>query len=138
MLNNTVFKSRNSLDKQYLIMPKRYLRKEDLEIFIIMDKDKCSNELFDAYISKDMFKTHWMYHLITSIYNIECLEDVLFKAGYTDLRKNKRDYIKLFPINKGGFNLSEIENFHDTLLTVKDVSNLYLFVKKCLDSVETF
>lgn len=111
VLNNTVFKSRNGLDKQYLIMPKRYLRKEDLEIFIIMDKDKCSNELFDAYISK---------------------------AGYTDLRKNKRDYFKLFPINNGGFNLNEIESFHDNLLTVKDVSNLYLFVKKCLDSVETF
>mgnify|MGYP000996413253 CR=1 FL=1 len=138
VLNNTVFKSRNGLDKQYLIMPKRYLRKEDLEIFIIMDKDKCSNELFDAYISKDMFKTHWMYPLITPIYNIECLEDVLSKAGYTDLRKNKRDYFKLFPINNGGFNLNEIESFHDNLLTVKDVSNLYLFVKKCLDSVETF
>lgn len=112
VLNNTVFKSYGSLSKHYLIMPKRDIKKENLEIFTIMDKDRCSDELFKDYKSKKMFKKHWMYDLITPIYNIECLEDVLSKAGYTDLRKYKKDYIKLFPINKGGFNLDEIEDFY--------------------------
>lgn len=138
VLNNTVFKSYGSLSKHYLIMPKRDIKKENLEIFTIMDKDRCSDELFKDYKSKKMFKKHWMYDLITPIYNIECLEDVLSKAGYTDLRKYKKDYIKLFPINKGGFNLDEIEDFYKKLLIVRDISNLHLFVKKCLDSIEVF
>ena len=49
------------------------MKKENLEIFTIMDKDKCSDELFKDYKSKKMFKKHWMYELITPIYNIECL-----------------------------------------------------------------
>ncbi len=137
-LNNTVFKNRNSLAKKYAIMPKKDLKKKDLEIFIIMDKDKCSGKLFNSYISKKMFKKHWMYDLITPIYNIECLEDVLSEAGYTDLRKSKKDYIRLFPINRGGFNLGEIKDFHNNLLIVKNISNLHLFVEKCLDSIEIF
>lgn len=138
VLNNTVFKSYSSLSKNYLIMPKRDIKKENLEVFTIMDKDKCSDELFKDYKSKRMFKKDWMYELITPIYNIECLEDVLSKAGYTDLRKSKKNYIKLFPINKGGFNLGEIEDCYKKLLTVRGISNLHLFVKKCLDSIETF
>ena len=138
VLNNTVFKNRYCLNKRYLIVPKKNLEKKDLEIFIVMDKDRCSDMLFKNYISKRMFKKHWMYNLITPIYNIECLEDILFKAGYVDLRKSKKDYVKLFPINKEGFNLDEIEDFYKNLLVVKNISNLHRFVKKCLDSIEFF
>ena len=137
-LNNIVFKNRNSLIKKYAIIQKKNLKKKDLEIFIIMDRDRCPEKLFNSYISKEMFKKHWMYDLITPIYNIECLEDVLFKAGYIDLRKSKKDYIKLFPINKGGFDLDEIQDFYKNLSIVRDISNLHLFIRKCLDSIEIF
>lgn len=138
VLNNTVFKTQSKLAENYAIIPKKNLNKQDLEIFTIMDRDKCPDKFFNDYVSKEMFKKHWAYDLLTPIYNIECLEDVLSKAGYTDLRKNKKNYIKLFPINKGGFNLNEIVEFYEKLLTVKNISNLHLFVKKCLDSINTF
>lgn len=93
--------------------------------------------IFNEYITKSMFKKHWMFNLITPIYNIESLEDVLSKAGYIDLRKNKKDYIKLFPINKGQYNLDEIEDFKKNLLKVSKISNLYIFVEKCLNIVES-
>ena len=137
VLNNTIFKSRSSLKNKYEIVEKKVLTKEDLEIFIIMDKDKCDDNLFNEYITKSMFKKHWMFNLITPIYNIESLEDVLSKAGYIDLRKNKKDYIKLFPINKGQYNLDEIEDFKKNLLKVSKISNLYIFVEKCLNIVES-
>lgn len=137
ILNNTIFKDRTSLEKKYYITEKRKLSKEDLELFIIMDKDRCEEKLFSDYEDKTMFEKHWMYDLITHIYNIESLEDVLSKAGYTDLRKSKKDYIKLFPINRGGYNLDEIKDLYENLLKVKRNSNLHLFVKKCLETVET-
>lgn len=137
VLNNTIFKSRKNLQKKYEIVEKKVLTREDLEIFIIMDKDKCDDNLFNEYITKSMFKNHWMFDLITPIYNIESLEDVLSKAGYIDLRKSKKDYIKLFPINRGGYNLDEIEDFKKNLLKVSKDSNLYIFVQKCLNIVES-
>lgn len=46
VLNNTIFKSRSSLKNKYEIVEKKVLTKEDLEIFIIMDKDKCDDNHF--------------------------------------------------------------------------------------------
>lgn len=137
VLNNTIFKDRNSLEKNYYITEEKQLSKDDLQLFVIMDKDRCEEKLFSDYKDKTMFEKHWMYNLITPIYNIESLEDVLSKAGYKDLRKSKKDYIKLFPINRGEYNLDEIKDLHENLLKVKRNSNLHLFIEKCINMVET-
>lgn len=136
VLTNLTFKNRRSLSEEYPIVDKKTLNKNDLEVFIIMDRDKCSEILFEEYVSGKLFKDHWLKDLITPIYSIESLEDTLKKAGYVDLSKNKKDYIKIFPINRGESNLLEIEEFHRNLLKSRNISNLHLFLEKCLSLVE--
>lgn len=105
----------------------------DFKVFVIMDTDDCSDENKEAYMSSTLFKEHWLGDYIVPIYNINNLEDVMKKVGIPV--KDKKDYIKIFPINKSGSisNVKEIKNLSNMLKKHKDITNLPDFFDFCLD-----
>ncbi|WP_295162502.1 hypothetical protein [uncultured Brachyspira sp.] len=111
---------------------------KDFKIFIIMDTDDCKEEEKNNFINKNMFKDYWAFNYIAPIYNIKNLEDVLIKAKIINKNniKNKKDYIKIFPTNDKYMknDTIQIEEFHQKLLKVKDISNMHVFIKFCLDN----
>ena len=98
-----------------------------------MDTDDCTGEESKAYIDKTMFQNHWLYDYITPIYNKRNLEDVLKKSEIPYLRKNKKEYVRIFPTNRRGGDIKEIEEFSRKLRLASDISNMYLFIDRCLE-----
>ncbi len=133
ILGNNNFKTLSSLKKKYQIAPLKYFTKNDLEIFTIMDRDNCDSSVFEQYQTGEMFEHNWLSHLLTPIYNIECLEDVLIKAGYPDLSQNKKGYSNLFPVGGSESDIDRIKLLYDNLKKSEDISNMHLFIKKCIE-----
>ena len=103
-----------------------------------MEKEK------QDFISKEMFKKHWLYPYIEPIYNSENIDDVFLEANI-NTRKISDDekgtyYTEIFPINSEPLSLNtiqEIETFRDKLKSVnKTSSNLIDLVAYCLDRAE--
>ena len=134
-LNGNDIKNLNSICNKY--------EKDDIDekfkIFTIMDTDDCSNNEKRAnYKNKSMFKGHWAYDYICPIYNDGNLEEVLIKSGMKYKSKHskemKKEYIEIFPIDNNKKDAIQIEEFHQQLLKVKNISNMHEFIKFCLDN----
>lgn len=100
IFGNTVFSSKKNFLQKYTdlnIDSKKRINK--LSIYTIMDIDDCTPEEFNNYKNKSMFSSHWLYDYIIPIYNIRNLEDVLEKSGVPFERKNKGNYVNIFPTN---------------------------------------
>lgn len=84
------------------------------KLFIIMDTDDCSELEKNNYINKTMFKGLVLEEYIIPIYNINNLEDVLFKAAIIKEKIKDDDkieqYSKIFKINSDNisFNTCDI------------------------------
>lgn len=108
---------------------------EDFKIFTIMDTDDCTENQKDSYIDKTMFKQHWAYNYIHPIYNINNLEDVMREIGISV--QNKKDYIKIFPINSNGDmkDIEQIKTLSKKLIINKQITNMYDFINFCIKSI---
>ncbi len=134
IFGNTVFSSKKNFLQKYTdlnIDSKKRINK--LSIYTIMDIDDCTPEEFNNYKNKSMFSSHWLYDYIIPIYNIRNLEDVLEKSGVPFERKNKGNYVNIFPTNRGQADLIQIEDFRDKLKMNSRITNLHLFIDECLD-----
>lgn len=127
------------MDSQHLISQKSFESyyeditiDEGFKFFIIMDTDDCDKDMFEKFKNKELFKNHWLHKYITPVYNIKNLEDVLSSCGLPYCSKNKGGYIDVFPINKDKLNIEEIEMFYDYIKKASRISNLDIFIDKCL------
>ena len=113
-------------------------RLEDFKLYIIMDTDDCTESQKADFISKDMFKSHWLYEYIVPIYNSPKIEDVFAKAKITSKTvKNSEKgtfYQKIFPINskpRSDDSLVEVQTLNDKLKPITS-TNLNEFIDYCL------
>lgn len=111
-----------------------------LKIFIIMDKDDCTEEEFTQFVNKDMFKKHWAYKYIIPIYNNKNLEEILTKAGIQYTKKSwrgkKTEYVNIFPTTTRDINHqkgADIEEVRDKLKKVNN-TNMEEIFSYCLDN----
>ncbi|MEI0593382.1 hypothetical protein R4K52_01305 [Brachyspira pilosicoli] len=138
---DTLDNFKNTYKDDLEIKDNKIIIDKDFRIFIIMDTDDCKEEEKNNFINKNMFKNYWAHKYIVPIYNIRNLEDVLVKSKVIDKntiknKRDKKDYIKIFPTdNKYTKNDTiQIEEFYQKLLKVKNISNMYIFIKFCLDN----
>lgn len=142
ILNSYPFDSIRSLSKEYTVevSGKGANRKiNGFKLFIIMDTDDCTSEQKRDFVSKQMFKGHWLFDYIVPVYNNPKLEDVLVQSGV--ITKKIKDsekgtfYEKIFPINKKPFSddtLLEVTSFKQKIQNNKN-TNMELFVDYCLE-----
>lgn len=143
ILNNTIFKSYNSFIKEYEDVKLSSNNKsldEDFKIFIILDTDDCTEKQKNAFINKEMFKSHWAYDHIVPIYDIPNLEEVLIKANVPFTKtgdKRKKEYVKLFPTDPKYEKSDEIQiqELCDNLKKQTN-TNLNEFLDFCLKAAE--
>lgn len=138
---DTLDNFKNTYKDDLEIKDNKIIIDKDFRIFIIMDTDDCKEEEKNNFINKNMFKNYWAHKYIVPIYNITNLEDVLVKSKVIDKntiknKRDKKDYIKIFPTdNKYTKNDTiQIQEFYQKLLKVKNISNMYIFIKFCLDN----
>lgn len=113
-------------------------RLEDFKLYIIMDTDDCTESQKADFISKEMFKSHWLYEYIVPIYNSPKIENVFAKAQITSKTvKNSEKgtyYQRIFPINDKPLSddsFVEVTSLKKKLEPVKS-TNLNEFIDYCL------
>ena len=114
----------------------------NFRLFMIMDTDDCTEQQREAYISKEMFKDHWLYDYIVPIYNISNLEEVMLSSGIMPKKIKTGDkgeyYEKIFPINSKPLSndtLNDVNTFNEKVKNIKK-TNIECFVDYCLSLVE--
>lgn len=141
VLKNFVFENkRNFLNTYPGIYENENSKKFDnFKIFTIMDTDDvkppCS---IRNYKCGEMFAKYWFKDYIVPIYNDNKLEDILIATGYLEPKskvnnETKRNNIKIFPKNRAGKNIEEIEEFYIKLKSCPN-TNMDEFVKYCMDN----
>ena len=143
-LRSGPYKLKESFIKKFLTDGSELDDPDNFKVFIVMDTDDCTEKEKQGFISKEMFKKHWLYPYIVPIYNSKNIDDIFLKAKI-NTRKISDDekgtyYTEIFPINSEPLSLNtiqEIELFRDKLNSVnKNHSNLVDLVVYCLDRVE--
>lgn len=142
-LNNSLFKTINGFKKNYEdleIDPLTKKIKDTFKIFIIMDTDDCTSQQKERYINKTMFREHWAYEYIVPIWDTPNLEEVLIKSGIKfekEGRKQKKEYIKIFPTDKKYIKSDTIQlkDFYNQLED-NSTTNLDVFIKFCLEQIK--
>ncbi|EKI8124656.1 hypothetical protein PFU88_003133, partial [Enterococcus faecalis] len=116
ILNGANFKTRKNFLKEYgQIQTDEKNNLLNFKVFIIVDVDNTSQQNVANYCNKAMFKKHWLYDYIVPILNNKDLEEALNSIGYTAAKnsKDKRNYSKVFPVQRGEQDL-------DTIIALKD------------------
>lgn len=143
-LKSGPYKNRKAFIEKFLSDGSELDDPDNFKVFIVMDTDDCTEKEKQDFISKAMFKKHWLYPYIEPIYNSENIDDVFLKSNI-NTRKISDDekgtyYTEIFPINSEPLSLNtiqEIETFRDKLKSAdKTSSNLIDLVAYCLDRVE--
>ena len=140
ILGNTIFKNKRELKKEYIIEEKN---KGFVNFFVmpIMDLDDTTEEKIKKYKSGEMFKNHWLSPYIIPIWNDGNLDSVLYDLNLISKLpgdgEKGRVYEELFPTNKGQ---AEVERVNKLLKHFKSTpkTNMDIFVRKCLESLEKF
>lgn len=142
ILNDSRFESIDAFldyydDAEIIFEKKKRRLSSDFKIFIIMDTDDCTAKQKEEYMNKSMFRKHWAYNHIISIYNSPALEDVLVKAKIPFKKKGndrKAEYIKIFPTSSKYTICEEVElnKFCENLKMIKD-TNMNDFIEFCLE-----
>ncbi|BAE86597.1 hypothetical protein DSY4808 [Desulfitobacterium hafniense Y51] len=101
----------------------------NFSLFIIMDVDDCTPEQKNEFITKEMFKNHWLYEYIVPIYNDPNLEAAM-KEAHIEV-KRKKDYIIIFPTNHGDLDVTIAKEYLDKTKRCK-CSNLYRYIEHCI------
>lgn len=140
ILNGENFKTRKNFLKEYgQIQTDEKNNLLNFKVFIIVDVDNTPQQNVANYCNKAMFKKHWLYDYIVPILNNKDLEEALNSIGYTAAKnsKDKRNYSKVFPVQRGEQDL-------DTIIALKDAfektkkSNLDVFLRYCLENCPNF
>jgi hypothetical protein len=105
----------------------------NFSLFIIMDVDDCTPEQKNRFITKEMFRGHWLYEYIVPIYNDPNLETTMKAAGIEVERK--KDYIKLFPTNRGDLDIDIAKEYLEKIKRCK-CSNLNEYIAHCISLAE--
>ncbi len=107
----------------------------------IMDLDDTSNQKQEKYISKELFKDHWLYPYIVPIWNKKNLDEVLLDLKMIEklpsYREKGRVYRNLFLKNKGESDIEQVKKLNEKFKKCKN-TNMDIFLQKCLDSVNSF
>jgi hypothetical protein len=108
-----------------------YKRQEliGFSLFIIMDVDDCTPIQKRKFISKEMFKGHWLYDYIVPIYNDPNLEKTMQEANISV--NKKKNYILIFPTNHGDLDIDIAKEFLNKLEKC-NCSNLNEYVSYCI------
>ena len=137
ILGNNVFKSKNSFSKIYEVEIEDGILK-NFSLMPIMDLNDTNDEKIQKYISKEMFKNHWLNPYIVPIWNEKNLDEVLFSLKLIDRIPNKKEkgrvYRTLFPTNKGESDKQQVENLMK-MFEKSNKTNMEVFIKKCLESL---
>ena len=104
----------------------------------IMDLDDTNNNKKKKYISKEMFKNHWLEQYIIPIWNNKNLDEVLLELKLIDRLPNNKEkgrfYRNLFLVNRGETDKKQVEKLMK-MFQKSNKTNMDIFVKKCLDSL---
>ena len=140
ILGNNDFKNKSKLKQKYIIEEKN---KKFINFFImpIMDLDDTTEEKIKKYKNGEMFKNHWLSPYIIPIWNDINLDHVLYYLKLISKLPNDKEkgkvYEELFPKNTGQADLEQVNKllkyFESTTKT-----NMYIFIEKCLESLQTF
>ena len=112
VLCNRDFKNIKGFVKRF---PKVELDAKDkpinVKIFMIMDVDSTDVKVFNEYKDKSFFPKSWLKDMLVPIWNDNNLEDVLNLIGYFYAKtgKEKKNYRKAFPVERGSQDLKSIE-----------------------------
>lgn len=105
----------------------------NFKLFIIMDLDDCKPSQIEKFKDKSMFKGHILYDYIEPIYNNPNLEATMKDIG---IEVNaKRDYVKIFPTNKGDLDIQMARDLAFKLKKCKK-TNLDLYIEYCIEIAE--
>lgn len=112
------------------------------KLFVIMDKDDCSEEIYQSYINKSLFRNSPLKDYIVPICNNPDLETVLTGTKYMPKPIRSKDkasyYSKIFPVNHSGHYdhdiLKDLHDFYNCLNGIQN-TNMDQFIKYCLDLI---
>lgn len=145
ILNTNPFKNVNDFLNQYEIETSGKGKHRVLcnfKLFIIMDTDDCTDQQREDYISKELFKGHWLYDYIVPVYNNANLEEVMMRSGIMPKKIKTGEkgeyYEKIFPINSKPLSndtLHEVNTFNEKIKKVK-TTNLEYFIDYCLSLIQ--
>lgn len=139
VLGNNIFKNKRVFNQKYVVEEEKGILKNFL-LMPIMDMDDTSEEKKQKYISGEMFKKHWLGPYIVPIWNRKNLDEVLLDLKLIDKIPNDKEkgkvYRDLFPTNKGESDIQQVKNLMDKF-EKSDRTNMQVFIKKCLDSLES-
>ena len=105
----------------------------NFKLFIIMDLDDCKPSQIEEFKYKSMFKEHILYDYIEPIYNNPNLEATMKDIGIEV--NTKRDYVKIFPTNKGDLDIQMARDLAFKLKKCKK-TNLDLYIEYCIEIAE--
>ena len=138
VLGNNIFKNKRVFNKKYIVEEEKGILK-NFSLMPIMDFDDTSEDRKQKYISGEMFKNHWLSAYIVPIWNRNNLDEVLLELELIDKLPNNKEkgkvYRNLFPTNKGETDIEQVENLKK-LFEKSEKTNMQVFIKKCLDSLE--
>lgn len=138
VLGNNIFKNKRVFNKKYIVEEEKGILK-NFSLMPIMDLDDTSEDRKQKYISGEMFKNHWLSPYIVPIWNRNNLDEVLLELELIHKLPNNKEkgkvYRNLFPTNKGETDIEQVENLKK-LFEKSEKTNMQVFIKKCLDSLE--
>lgn len=132
-LNREEFRSLSNFTRRFPDVSKSKGKLKDFVLFIIMDVDDCTPKQRDDFISKELFRGHWLYDYIVPIYSDPNLEATM-KAAAIPI-KNKKDYFTVYPTSHGDLNITIIKEHWEKLRDCR-CSNLDLYFKHCIAIAE--
>lgn len=140
VLGNYIFKNKRSFLQKYEVESVKGKLK-NFTIMPIMDLDDTSKQKQQKYISKEMFKNHWLHSYIVPIWNNSNLDEVLLELKLIDRLPNNKEkgslYRQLFPTNNGKTDKQQVENLMKMFEKSKN-TNMEILIKKCLDSLNIY
>ena len=137
VLGNNIFKNKKVFSQKYIVEEEKGVLK-NFSLMPIMDLDDTSEDRKQKYISKEMFKKHWLNSYIIPIWNNSNLDEVLLDLKLINKLPNNKEkgrvYRGLFPTNKGESDKQQVENLMK-MFEKSNKTNMEVFIKKCLDSI---
>lgn len=133
ILNDYRFKSFKNFIREFDDVKHNKGKLLSFSLFIIMDVDDCTLDQKSKFISKEMFKDHWLFEYIVPIYNDPNLEATM-RAAKIEVQR-KKDYILIFPTNHGDLDIRTACEFQEKVKTCR-CSNLNEYVDRCISIVK--
>lgn len=138
VLRNNIFKSKTTFKKKFIVEEGNKGFK-NFFLMPMMDLDDTNEENIEKYKSGEMFKKHWLSPYIIPIWNDKNLDEVLYNLKLISKLPNKNEkgkvYEELFPTNRGETDLEQVKKLLRRF-ECYNKTNMDIFIKKCLDSLQ--